>query len=61
MDDANKGLESCAQSFYYPVRGTDAAALMNSVYTKFRTPPCVAPIVPLPTPVFGLVVGLYVI
>jgi len=39
MDDADKGLESGTESFYYPVRGTDAAALMNSVYTKFRTPP----------------------
>jgi hypothetical protein len=38
MDDADKGLESGTESFYYPVRGTDAAALTNSVYTKFRTP-----------------------
>ena len=35
MDDADKRLEGCAKSVYYPVRGSDATALRNSVYTKF--------------------------
>ena len=38
MDYANSRLEGGAKSVYYSVRGTDAAALTNSVYTKFRTP-----------------------
>jgi hypothetical protein len=36
MDDADPGLESCAKSVYYPVRGADAAAVMKFRLHKIR-------------------------
>jgi hypothetical protein len=42
MDDADPGLESCAKSVYYPVRGADAAAVMKFRLHKIRDTLCVA-------------------
>jgi hypothetical protein len=36
MDDADTRLEICAKPVYYPVRRSDAAAVMNSRLHKIR-------------------------